>query len=592
MKIKKLMATALACVMTLELGVVNDVKVYADPVKVAPAMKIVATQPAHGNKPVYTGSFSVEGIEEGDKTFDGAYYVDDKETKWYTYKGNSNVDTTSITEWNVSDWREMTETETFIKGKIYASYVRVESNAGFEVPSEDEYYCTNKFGRILDITFWNDYEAVGMTTVYKCGSAVTGIYIDVASEPVVGKTAGELSKFSFSSDPAGAFKKDIINQLTDYSKLSDTDDSIWEVSEDGEEYKTMLCGEKFEYGKYYRYNSLFFFLVTLIPTVHFEEISDETVVTNLSDSAVIYVNNIPVDDDFGNSFKLDFGQMTGTISKVEMKVKEPVAGEKPDYSLEFVGEDKDKLEGLLLPGWTRSVEWYAYNEETKKFDKKMEETDTFEEGKQYKVIASYNSVNGCTLNKDAKFFINGEEVKYNASEALFGVSYVFTAKKKEEPKVEPKNEEVKAPEVGEVISDSKCEYEVVAKATKDAPGEVAISKAKNAKAKSVTISDTVVIDGLKYKVTSIKAKAFMNNKKLKKVVIGKNVKKIGAKAFFGCSNLKKVIIKSKKLKKVGKKAFYRKKGKKITFTIPKKKKKAYKKLLKNAKTNKYKVKAK
>ena len=204
MKIKKLMATALACVMTLELGVVNDVKVHADPVKVAPAMKIEASQPAHGNKISDYGEFKVEGIEEGDKTFDGAYYVDEKETKWYAYKGDSSVNPASITEWNASDWREMTEDDKYIKGKIYASYVRVESNAGFEVPSKDEYYCTNKFGRILDITFWNDYEAVGMTTVYKCGSAVTGIYIDVASEPVVGKTAGELSKFSFSSDPAGA----------------------------------------------------------------------------------------------------------------------------------------------------------------------------------------------------------------------------------------------------------------------------------------------------------------------------------------------------------------------------------------------------
>ncbi|SKA65459.1 Leucine rich repeat-containing protein [Eubacterium uniforme] len=590
MKIKKLMATALACVMTLELGVVNDVKVHADPVKVAPAMKIVATQPAHGNKPIYNGYFSVEGIEEGDKTFDGAYYVDDKETKWYTYKGNSNVDTTSITGWNVSDWREMTETETFIKGKIYASYVRVESNAGFEVPSEDEYYCTNKFGRILDITFWNDYEAVGMTTVYKCGSAVTGIYLNVAKEPVVGKTAGELSKFYFDSDPAGAFKKDILDTLTDSSLGTDSDDSIWEVSEDGKEYRTMLCGEKFEYGKYYRYNPLFFFMAVLIPTAFFDDVADENVVTNFSENVVLYVNNVPLDKDSEDYLVMDFGQLKGTISKVEMKVKEPVAGEKPDYSLEFVGEDKDKLEGLLLPGWTRSVEWYAYNETTKKYDTKMKETDTFEEGKQYQVITSYTGKKGCEIKSGAKYFINGEEVKYDATVAMFGVARVFTAKKKEAPKTEVKKDEVKVPEVGAVISDGKCSYKVITKASANTPGEVEISEIKNKNAKSVVISDTVAIDGLTYKVTSIKAKAFMNNKKLKKVVIGKNVKKIGAKAFFGCTSLKSVNIKSKILKKVGKKAFYRKKGKKITFTVPKKKKKAYKKLLKGAKTNKYKVK--
>ena len=63
-------------------------------------------------------------------------------------------------------------------------------------------------------------------------------------------------------------------------------------------------------------------------------------------------------------------------------------------------------------------------------------------------------------------------------------------------------------------------------------GEVAFSKAKNAK--SVKVPDTITISGKKYKVTSIKANAFKGNKKLTSVTIGQNVKSIGKNAFNGC----------------------------------------------------------
>ena len=74
---------------------------------------------------------------------------------------------------------------------------------------------------------------------------------------------------------------------------------------------------------------------------------------------------------------------------------------------------------------------------------------------------------------------------------------------------------------------------------------------------SVTVN-TVTIDGKKYKVVGIGDSAFKDNTKLKKVVIGANVKSIGQTAFLRCKNLKTVTIKSKKLTKnstVGKNAF-------------------------------------
>lgn len=110
-------------------------------------------------------------------------------------------------------------------------------------------------------------------------------------------------------------------------------------------------------------------------------------------------------------------------------------------------------------------------------------------------------------------------------------------------------------------------------------GEVAMSKAKNAK--TVNVPDTVTVSGKKYKVTSIKANAFKGNKKLTSVTIGKNVKSIGKNAFNSCKKLTKVTVKSTVLKSIGAKAFAQG-SKKITVTVPKKKAKAYIKLFKKS----------
>ncbi len=98
--------------------------------------------------------------------------------------------------------------------------------------------------------------------------------------------------------------------------------------------------------------------------------------------------------------------------------------------------------------------------------------------------------------------------------------------------------------------------------------------------KKITIPATIWVDGITYKVTGIEKKALYQNKKVTEVTIGKNVGKIGKKAFYGCRKLKKVIVKTKKLtvKKVGSKAFA-KIYKKATVKVPKGKEKAYKKLL-------------
>ena len=98
---------------------------------------------------------------------------------------------------------------------------------------------------------------------------------------------------------------------------------------------------------------------------------------------------------------------------------------------------------------------------------------------------------------------------------------------------------------------------------------------------SRTIPSTVTLKGTKCQITSVAAKAFKGNTKIKTVVIPATVRKIGKEAFAKCKNLKKITIKTTYLssKNVGAKAF---KGiyAKAKIKVPKKKKKAYQKLLK------------
>ncbi len=127
----------------------------------------------------------------------------------------------------------------------------------------------------------------------------------------------------------------------------------------------------------------------------------------------------------------------------------------------------------------------------------------------------------------------------------------------------------------------------------------------------VVIPQYVTYKGVKYKVTSVAAKAFKGNKKLKNISIATSITKIGNDAFNGCTNLKtvtigkslktigknafknckkltKITIKSKRLKSVGKNAL---KGvnKKCKIKVPAAKVSAYKKLFKNKGLKKVKV---
>ena len=141
---------------------------------------------------------------------------------------------------------------------------------------------------------------------------------------------------------------------------------------------------------------------------------------------------------------------------------------------------------------------------------------------------------------------------------------------------------------GEVITYKGVEY------TSMTSGKNVVLKVTNGKkvtSSNVTIPDSVSVAGKKYKVAEIAGKAFQGNKKIKKLTLGKNVKKIGDKAFYKCKNLKTITIKSSKLtkKNIGKNAL---KGtnKRLIIKAPKKMVKKYKTYFKNAGNTTVKVK--
>ena len=122
-------------------------------------------------------------------------------------------------------------------------------------------------------------------------------------------------------------------------------------------------------------------------------------------------------------------------------------------------------------------------------------------------------------------------------------------------------------------------------------GTAAIKKVKSSK-KSVTVSSTVKVDGVEYKVTTIEANAFANCKKATKITLPSTVKTIKKKAFTGAKKVKTIVVKSKKAVTVKKGAFKGVDTKKVTIKASKMSKKQLKKFKKTLKKAGFKGKVK
>lgn len=107
--------------------------------------------------------------------------------------------------------------------------------------------------------------------------------------------------------------------------------------------------------------------------------------------------------------------------------------------------------------------------------------------------------------------------------------------------VEDEPEEL--PAVGDILMDidGKAEYEIIS--IEKSGICVEYTETVNRKDSTVTIPDKVELeDGMICKVVSVADSAFKNNKYIKKIIVGNNVKIIGNKAFYGCKNLTSISL--------------------------------------------------
>lgn len=108
---------------------------------------------------------------------------------------------------------------------------------------------------------------------------------------------------------------------------------------------------------------------------------------------------------------------------------------------------------------------------------------------------------------------------------------------------------------GESVTDStsKATYKVT---QADAAAKTVAFVSPTDQSKTVTIPDTIVVNGITYQVTSIADNAFKGDKVVQTVNMGSNIKTIGKNAFSGCTKLKKVTL-SKNLSTIESKALYK-----------------------------------
>ena len=102
-------------------------------------------------------------------------------------------------------------------------------------------------------------------------------------------------------------------------------------------------------------------------------------------------------------------------------------------------------------------------------------------------------------------------------------------------------------------SETKAYYKVTKGTGNEKELEYVVNTAKTA---TITIPDTITFKNITYKVTAIAGSALKDNKNIKSVTIGKNVRRIGDKTFKGCTNLTKVVM-GNNVTSIGDYAFYK-----------------------------------
>ena len=173
-------------------------------------------------------------------------------------------------------------------------------------------------------------------------------------------------------------------------------------------------------------------------------------------------------------------------------------------------------------------------------------SQTLKAGEDYKLSYSDNKKVGT-----AELTISGNESYYGSIRLTFEIKAAASANQGQKPSEQKPSASNTALKPGTLKTDSKTKnvYKVKTAST------VELKQLKNKNASTLTIPSTVRFNGKTYRVTSIAAGAFKNNKKLKKVTISGYITTIGAGAFQNCASLTTVKTGSR-VTTIGSKAFY------------------------------------
>ncbi len=202
-------------------------------------------------------------------------------------------------------------------------------------------------------------------------------------------------------------------------------------------------------------------------------------------------------------------QLSAALSKLETAVKE---AEKP-----YLGQMNDKIA------------------EAEKLLAKLSAAE------KAKLQAAIDEAKAVLAKEDA----TQEEIEV----ALAKLALSVTAAESTIPKEPPHTDK---PVLNETFTDNSGQtFKVTAYGT----DKVVTMTGTNKKLTSVTIPGTVTYKNETFKVTAIADSAFAGQNSLKSVVIGANITKIGAKAFYNCKNLTKVTFQGTAVKTIGKDAF-------------------------------------
>ena len=173
-------------------------------------------------------------------------------------------------------------------------------------------------------------------------------------------------------------------------------------------------------------------------------------------------------------------------------------------------------------------------------------SQTLKAGEDYSISYSDNKKVGT-----AELMISGNEFYYGSIRMTFEIKAAASTNQGQKPSNQKPSATNTALKPGTVKTDSKTKnvYKVKTAST------VELKQLKNKNASTVTIPSAVKFNGKTYRVTSIAAGAFKNNKKLKKVTISGYITTIGAGAFQNCTSLTTVKTGSR-VTTIGSKAFY------------------------------------